>query len=119
MFAAIAAVSVEITSHHLQDSAKVSFKQVHYHAFSAACPAFLLALLCLEKLNLKTWSKAALAIFPWAVLIIAGSIALMPHPRLPVIVVLVLVTIAIDQWRLKQWANSIDQSSFRGRRQRS
>lgn len=118
MFAGIGAISVEVTSHHLRDSSKVSFKDVHYSAFAAACPAFIVALLCFEKFNLGTWSQAALSVFPWGLLIVAGGVALMPHPWWPVIVVLVVVTVAIDRWRLSQWSRSIALSSLRRPRQK-
>jgi hypothetical protein len=117
MFAGLAAVTVEVTSHHLRDSSKVSFKDVHYYAFAAACPTFIAALFCFEKFNLGTWSQAVLAVFPWGLLIIAGGVALMPHPWWPVILVLVIATIAIDRWRLSRWSRSIELSAHRRQRQ--
>ena len=84
------AIVVEIYYADLMPDGAPTPRKAHLQAFAAACAGFLPALLCLERLNSGSWSRAVRLTAPWLLLIPEALMASLYQPRWYLLVAMTL-----------------------------
>ncbi len=100
MCSGFAAIAVAITLEEGLGGRMAGFvAPTAYYAISAACPTFFLTLLFFERLQRPTWLSALSASWPWSLGLVCSAVALMPHRRPWLLLLVMLAAFGIDYSR--------------------
>ena len=90
----LAAITVEVTRDSMHLGGGLA---THQLSFAAACPVFVLSLLCFERMNQTSWFRSVETSWPWFLMIVWGIVALTLRPHWPFLVLLIVVNFILDK----------------------